>query len=161
MDEQLKIFVDRLRHGETETFEEVVTPEFLDLHEKDLQFKEPVHVNGQAYLAEEVLVLHIDVKATATIPCRICNEPTKAAVEVKGLYYTVPLEEIKGAVYDYHEALRETILIETPTVVECHQGKCPQRAVMKRFLKQESQDKGNMHNDDYRPFANLDLDIKS
>lgn len=159
-DDSFRIFVEQLREGHTEEIGETFSPEFLDVHEDELVFDQPVIVNGQVYLADEMLVLHLDIETKATIPCSVCNKPVEIDLSVKGFYHAVPLSEIKGAVYDLREILRETILLEIPLLAECRQGNCPQRKTMKKFLKKEGSSGEGDEGEGYRPFADLDLDLK-
>ena len=47
-----KIYVDQLRMGKVATFDDEVSPEFLELtYEDDLVCQEPVHIEGEAYVA--------------------------------------------------------------------------------------------------------------
>lgn len=158
MDNRFKIYVEQLRQGHVEKISEKFPPEFLDVHEKDLRFVDPVFVNGEAYLAEDMLVLHVDLKAIALIPCSICNEPVKVEIVLDGSYHAIPLDEIKGGVFDFQETLREAILLETPLLAECNEGKCPQRSVVQKYLKNETTSKINGNDEGYQPFADLDLD---
>jgi len=156
MDDPFKIYVDRLRDGQVEKIQEVFSSDFLDVHEKELAFDAKVIVNGEAYLAEDALVLHLDLDAQATMPCSICNESTSVPIEVKGFYHLVPLDEIKSGVYDMQEALREAILLETPQFAECHGGACPQRDVIGKYLRKESLQTKDVEDEGYRPFADLE-----
>lgn len=158
MDERFKIYVDQLRDGGTESILEEFSPEFMDVNEKDLKFTDPVKVKGEAYLAEHELVLHLDITTTCIIPCSICNEPVKVPVEITGFYHAVPLNEVKGAIFDFQEILRETILLQTPLLAECKQGKCPQRDSLKKYLKPQDASNPKDNGDGYRPFAGLDID---
>ena len=159
-DERFKIYVEQLRSGNTENIQEVFTSDFLDVKEKDLSFSKPITVQGQAYLADEELILHLDIQATATLPCAICNDPAEVPISVKDFYHAVPLDDIKGAVYDFREILRETILLEVPNITECHQGKCPQRQPLKKYFKKESNPEVKEDDEGYRPFADLDFNFK-
>lgn len=160
MKERYKIFVEQLRDGRVEKLEEVFTPEFLDVHEKELCFADPVKVCGEAYLADDDLVLHLDADTFCSVPCRICNEPVKLALGFKGFYHAIPLSEIKTGVYEYNEILRETLLLEVPALAECHGGKCPQRREMAKYLKKENPlGKADLE-DGYQPFADLDIALK-
>lgn len=159
MDERFKIYVDQLHEGYVETLSESFSPEFLDVHEKDLKFVDPVDVQGEAYLADDMLVLHIDIHTIGMIPCAICNEPVKVEVTIPGSYHAIPLDEIKGGIYNFQEILRETILLEVPILAECNQGKCPQRSAFQKYLKEERISKSkNGDEDGYHPFADLDID---
>lgn len=160
IDDRYRIFVEQLRDGSNEEIDESVPPDFLDVHEKDLSFTHPVAINGQVYLADDMLVLHLDVSTVATMTCSICNGPADVEIAIKGFYHAVPLIEIKGAVYDFREILRETILLEVPILAECNQGKCPQRKSLEKYLKKENAT-GNKDDDEgYKPFADIDFDLK-
>jgi len=160
IDDRFRVFVEQLRNGHIQEIDEVFSTEFLDLNERDLSFKNPVTVKGQIYLAEEMLILHLTIHAVATIPCAICNGPADVEINVNGFYHAVPLEEIKGAIYDFREILRETILLEVPILAECHQGKCPQRKTLEKYLKNEGAPGAKEDEEGYRPFAGLDFDFK-
>lgn len=157
IDESFRIYVEQLRDGQIEALDESLPPDFMDIHEAELDFVDPVNVTGEAYLADDTLVLHLNINTLCKVPCRICNEFVKTAVLIKGAYHAIPLDEIKGAVFDFREILRETILLETPALVECHQGKCPKRQTMQKFFKQEGSSTQSRDDEGYRPFANLDL----
>lgn len=156
IDESFRIYVEQLRDGQIESLEETYPPAFLNVAEKDLAFVDPVRIKGEAYLADDVLVLHLDVRTLATMPCRICNESIKADVVINEFYHAEPLEEIKGSVFDFREMLREAILLETPPLAECHQGNCPKRKALQQFFKKEGTVK-NGEEEGYQPFADLDL----
>ncbi|MES2345589.1 MAG: hypothetical protein V4494_06620 [Chlamydiota bacterium] len=137
MTEEFKIYIDRLKNGHTEKVQEEVDPSFLDITEKELSFPVPVAVQGEAYLAEDHLILHMKVKTRAQIPCAVCNEPFLYPIETD-FYNTIPVEEITNPVFDYSDILRESILIEIPPFTECHEGACPERETISKFLKKET-----------------------
>ena len=160
-DDLFKIYVEQLREGSVEEIEESFSPEFLDVHERDLSFKVPVKIAGQAYLADEMLVLHFDIQTVATLPCLVCNAPVAVKIAIKGFYHAVPLNEIKNGVFNFRDILRETILLETPLLAECHQGQCAQRQVLQKYFKKDNVP-GVTESDEegYKPFADLDFDVK-
>ena len=158
--DRFRVFVEQLRDGNTEEIEETFAPDFLGINERDLSFTHPVTVRGQVYLADDMLILHLDVNTIATIPCAICNAPADINIAIKGFYHAVSLEEIKGAIYDFREILRETILLEVPILAECHQGKCPQRKSLEKYFKKEGAPGSEADEEGYKPFAGLDFDIK-
>ena len=133
--EPLVILVDRLRGGEREDLHLRAAPDFLEVTEPDLSFLEEVRLDGEAYLAEDYLVIHGDLSTFVRMPCSICNEPARVAVRVCGFYHTHPVKEIKGAVFELAPLLREAILIEVPPFVECHEGHCPRRIELAPYLK--------------------------
>lgn len=149
-----KIYVDRLRGGKEQHFDESLDPSFLEIDESDLKFDKDVQLKGNAYIAEDELILHWDIKAEAIIPCSICNQPVPVEIEIENCYQSIPLEEIRTGVFDFKECLRETILVEVPPFAECNGGHCPKREELKSFFKktdgQGNQDEG------YQPFANFD-----
>lgn len=154
MDDAFKIYIEQLREGHTEKIEEKLDPSFLDVKEEDLSFVDPVEVEGEAYLAENDLVLHLNIHTFATIPCAICNEEIKVSVDLKNFYHTTPANEIKSGIYIFKEMLRENILLTTPLFAECNNGQCPERVQLKKFFRaSDSQDKNS--DEGYHPFADL------
>lgn len=159
--DQFRIYVEQLRDGHVERLKEDLPPDFIEVNEEELRFVDPVHLSGQAYLADDDLVMKFHVETFATIPCVICNEPTKYKVVVSEDYQMMPLDEVKGGIYDFKDLLREAIILETPRTIECHEGKCPHRTQVKKYLKQEKEGGGDGDDDgSYHPFENLDKLIK-
>lgn len=153
MEDEFKIYVDRLKHGEVEQIEEQLDPGFLMQDDEELSFKHAVDIQGEAYVAEKELVLHLNsIETIATLPCTICSEPTETPLQLKGLYHVVPLAEIKSGIFNLKEYLRETIILEAPRFVECHEGKCPERKNFEQFLKKE---KPEDKDEGYHPFSEL------
>ncbi|MBS0605236.1 MAG: hypothetical protein JSS60_09420 [Verrucomicrobia bacterium] len=153
--ENLKIYIDRLKGGHTHKIEETLPPEFMDLDDDELLFEEPIHVSGDAYLADDHLIIHLNITTSALLPCSICNDAVETPIAIKNIYLTEPLAEIKGAIYDCAEQVRETILLQTPLFTECNNGKCPERESIKKFLKPE--EKPSAPGDIVHfPFADLD-----
>ena len=159
MDEAFKIYTEQLRDGRVEKVAEEFHPDFLDICEKDLAFKDKILVNGDAYLAADTLVLHLAIIANAVIPCIICNQPVVVKLKIENLYHAEPLEEIKTGVFNFRELLREAVLLEVPTFAECNGGTCPDRELVKQYLKSsQSQTGGGDIEDGYQPFADLNID---
>ncbi|MEI8365789.1 MAG: hypothetical protein WCF65_05155 [Parachlamydiaceae bacterium] len=159
IDDQFRIYTEQLREGHVEQIDETLSPKFLDINERDLSFNAPVKINGQAYLADDTLVLHLDMTTAATLPCAVCNDPVTVELAVKGFYHAVPLQDVKNGIYDFREILRETILLETPLLAECLNGKCPRRQEIKKFFKKENPSGSKTGDEEgYRPFADLDFD---
>lgn len=144
------IYIDRLYDGHTEELEEEVDPDFLEVKENDLSFSDPLFLKGEAYIADDELILHFSVTTYATLPCSICNELVKAAIQELDFYHAEPLNEIKTGVFNFKELLREVILLDAPAFAECNDGDCPRRKEIEKYLKVEGEG-----DDQYRPFANL------
>lgn len=151
MEDEFKIYVDRLKHGEVETIDERLDPSFLEQNDNELKFKHKVDFKGEAYIVEKELVLHLNIETIAEVPCSICNEPVEAPLELKGIYHIVPLAEIKSGIFNLKEFLRETIILEAPRFLECR-GSCPKRKDFEGYLKKEEQAESD---DGYRPFSQL------
>ena len=131
-----KIYIDRLKSGGTEDIDQILPSHFLDVDEDELSFCGDVKVHGKAYLSGDHLTLQLDATAKALMPCRVCNETTEVEIALKNCCMPVALEEIKGAVFDPNELVREVILAEVPARAEC-KGNCPLRDELKPFLKEE------------------------
>lgn len=155
MDDFFKIYVDRLRDGYEQELNETFSPDFLDIDEPDLTFKEEVQTKGKAYLAEqELLIQWEEISTSAIIPCSICNERVKVPIHIHHFYHAEPMNEIKSGIFNYKELLRETILLEIPPFFECNQGNCPKRKEISKYLKSTSEDQED--DEGYHPFADLD-----
>ncbi|WP_068470005.1 YceD family protein [Candidatus Protochlamydia phocaeensis] len=155
MDDAFKIYVDQLRDGQEKKIKESLSPDFLDVHETDLGFKKNVELEGVSYLADQELILHWNIQAEALIPCSICNEMVPVDIKIRDFYHSEPLADIKGAVFNFKDLLRETILLEIPAFAECNQGNCPKRQEVAKYLKEPTQDQSE-DEEGYQPFADLD-----
>lgn len=134
MGDEFKIFVLRLKDGQKEIIEETLSPDFLDIHEKDLAFTVPVKIHGEAEFVDQALVLRLDIETEATMPCAICNENVQVKLEIPDFCHTEELENIKGDVFNFKDSLREAILLELPSRAECGNGNCPQREVLAKYF---------------------------
>lgn len=152
-DEPFKIYLDRLQGDHVEQIEEVVPSTFLDVHETDLAFAPEVKMSGEAYIASDHLIIRLKVTAEATLPCSICNQAVTIPVLIQNFYHTEDLTETKSAIFDFTDPLRESILLNTPDFIECHDGICPERETLSKFLQKE--DRAAATNQQF-PFSNLD-----
>lgn len=158
MEDIFKIYVEQLRDGHIEKIAGEITSARLELNDAELRFKDPIELTGEAYLANDALVLNFDVSGKAEIACTICNQPVELDVEVANFYHVEPLDEIKSGVYNFREILREDILLNTPQFAECG-GNCPRREDVKRYLKPITEDPAQKEEQDgYQPFADLSFD---
>ncbi|MGK5594744.1 MAG: YceD family protein [Parachlamydiaceae bacterium] len=148
-----KIFVEQLRSGNVEHLNEELSPDFLDVKEKELSFEDPVFLRGEAYLAESELILHFDLSTFASMPCSICNENVKVPIKVHNVYHHEPLSAIKSGVFSMREVLREVTLLEVPSFTECNHGNCAKRDELKKYLRKPQA--ANSDDSGYRPFENL------
>ncbi len=143
------IYVDRLKDGQVEAVDETLPPTFLEIDEEDLVFAKEVRIHGEAYLAEDHLVINLKVETFASMPCQICNKSTEFLLQVKDFTHTEELKEIKSALYDCGQLLREAILLQVPLFIECQKNSCPERKNVNKFLHKPSDSV-------YFPFADLD-----
>ncbi|MCB1113436.1 MAG: hypothetical protein KDK62_01635 [Chlamydiia bacterium] len=148
--DNFKIFIDRLKNGVTENIAFLEDPSFLDVHERELGFFEPIQVMGEAYLIQKELVIKLTLKTKAELPCSICNKKTSFQIDVDNFYLTKPLDEIPTHIFDYSEEAREAILLEVPFVVECSQGICPERKEIEPYLAPPTSEE-----EGWRPFKDL------
>ncbi|MCB1112632.1 MAG: hypothetical protein H7A37_01885 [Chlamydiales bacterium] len=157
MDNRCLIYVEQLRNGHTEVVDVVFPAEILGQCDEDLRFVDQVKVAGEAYLAEQELILHFDVHAQGEIPCAICNADVVVPINLKGFYHAEPLEEVKTGTYNFIPVLREALILEAPRFVECN-DKCTERESVSKYLKEAGSANGDkMQDDGYQPFADLDL----
>lgn len=137
MEETFKIYVRRLRDGQTEKIAENPPPDFIGINEKELAFKVPVVIQGEASVADDALVLRLHIETEATMPCAICNREVQVKISIRDLCHTEEIAGIKGAVFDYQEVVREAILLELPFTAECNRGDCPERATMAKYFAKD------------------------
>lgn len=142
-----KIYIDRLKDDHIEKIDETLEPSFLDIQEKDLMLTTPVSISGSAYLANEHLVLDLKITAQLELPCTICNKFAPFPVEIATGAFTVPIEEIKGAIYDFSDDVRSQILLKAPPFLECNSGQCPERKDINKYFKKPNN----------TPFSDLSL----
>ena len=148
---ELKIYIDRIKEGQTETFEGTLPSSPLLPTEPDLWFDPTVHISGKAYLAGDHVILQLSAKVVAWIPCAICNQPTATKLELADVIHTEPLTSFVSGIFDFSPVLREEILLEIPRFVECSAGKCPERAFIQKYLKSTN----NTSTHAQFPFSNL------
>ncbi len=154
MDDQFKINVEQLHDGHEKVIHESLSPSFLEIDEPELVFKKSVLLDGIACVADTELVVRFDIETEALMACRICNELVPVKIAISSFYHSEPLSEIKTGIYDFKTLLRESILVEIPTFVECHEGKCPHRKEIAKYLKPDSL-QSKVAVDGYHPFADL------
>lgn len=153
MDEKFAVYVDRLRSGGEEAIEESLSPDFLDIDEEEVSFRDPVEVRGKAYLAEGELVVDLDVSTNVEQPCIICGNPVKSAIHLPHCYITPEKSGYKNGIFNFRECLREEILLDLPHFIECHEGKCPERKELQKFIKKQGTESGKASTQN--PFAEL------
>jgi uncharacterized metal-binding protein YceD (DUF177 family) len=153
MSESLKIYIDRLKGGHKESIHEMLSASFLDVNEESLEFIGPILLTGSAYLVEGELILHLSLELKCLIPCRVCNKKVEHAISIHNSYQNVPIKDIKSAVFDMSELLREMILLEVPAFLECR-GSCPERKELNKFLSRKVEVKSSVNN----PFSQLDIE---
>lgn len=152
MEHPFHIEISRLRLAGSLPFEAEVKSSFMDLQPADsLQYEGKVLVKGKIDYHPDTLHLHLTLKAKASLPCVICQNPVKVDVEVKDVHHIEMLDEVLGLELDFGDFVRDSILLETPHRAECL-GKCPEReALSKHFAKEKS-----IQN---HPFEGLELDL--
>lgn len=143
------ILIDRLKDGQIHKIDLSLEAEFLGPDEGELKFHKPVLVQGDAYLTDEYLVLRLKAATQIQMPCAICNQMIEIDLKMDHFYHTEPILEIRGAIFDFREPLRESLLIELPKTVECNNGKCEGRESIAPFIKSEKEKT-------HFPFINMD-----
>lgn len=149
MEQNLNIYIDRLRDGHTETFSCQVMPESIELQSDDeLSFLEPISIEAAVNIASKELVLCASISTRVTLSCTICGKSLEKNLKLGNLYHVVPLEEVQQAVYNYGHWIRETILLEAPRYGEC-EGSCPERPLFEKYFSDNGESSGQT------PFSTL------
>jgi hypothetical protein len=152
-EDNFNIYVDRLKDGDEEEISCTLPPQFMDIHEAELQFKDDVIVEGHASIAQDALILQLSASTFASMCCAICNNETVVDIEIADAYFSEELASIKGGVFNYKELLRESLLLELPYIIECNNGSCPERKDMADLLSKR-QGEGK-EEELFYPFADL------
>lgn len=155
MSEDLKIYIDRLRDWKVEKLDCSLSPESIDLADSEISFPENVHVKGEAYTAEDTLVLHLNIQAVSEVPCIVCNQAARKEIILNGVYHTIPIAEVKSGMFHMGELIREDIMLEAPAFLECNLGNCPERTSIDKYLKKEGTDDDCGGEEFQQPFSGL------
>jgi uncharacterized metal-binding protein YceD (DUF177 family) len=150
MKDKFKIYIDRLREGTEENFSFSTPSTFMEIEEKELRFLGDIEITGTAYTTDDYLIINLQAKTRAESPCSICNGPVTLEISLDNFYHAEPLEDIRGAIFDYSAILRESLLLEIPAFIECGDP-CPERSSIERFLCKENPEKVK----EYFPFESL------
>ena len=134
MEDALIIYVDRLGDGKEELLALSLSPSFMEIDEPDLRFSTPLAIKGKVYLAEQYLALHYEIHTSFLMRCSICNEWTLVPMDLPLSTCAIPVDELRSHLYDCSQMIREAVLLEIPSYVECG-GNCPGRAELHQFLK--------------------------
>ena len=138
MDNQTLLYIDRLSLEKTESIDEVLSPNFIEVDENELQFPSPVLLKGKAYIANSHLILELNFRTSFLMPCAICNQMVEKKMKIDSFYHAEELANIRDHVYNYKNLLREAILLELPLSLECS-GNCPQRDKLNPYIKEKNQ----------------------
>ena len=134
MSEDFKIFIDRLSSGKEDELLFSFELQKKDIPKQGMSFPYPVRVSGKAYVADEYLVVHINLETKYNTQCKICNEIFEKPFSLSGYYLAEPLENISSRVYHLYDPLKDAILLGVPEFDEC-EGNCPQREHLSKYLK--------------------------
>lgn len=146
MIDALTIYIDRLREGVEAPLEAVVSVNAIDLGDADTTLIQDVHVHGVAYVADQHLIVRLSLETAFEKPCKICNEKVPLHLKASDMYWMRELGEISGAIVDGNTIVREFLIAEMPSFVECNNGNCLQREEVEKF---------SHHRLNYRPFEDL------
>lgn len=151
------IYVERLAEGAVEHVNLSVPADFLEVNEADLSYQSPILLKGQAYIAENELVMCFDIQAVANMRCTLCSEAVEVPIDIKKVYFAEPLETMKSGLFSFKDLVRETILLETPRFVKCGGQICQREDQISKYLKTKESPSKQGHDDEdgYHPFADL------
>lgn len=149
MSDLLKIYIDRLRNGQTERFEGQAAPAILELEDPEVQALCPIDFSVKAYLSYNELIVDLMVKTYVTIPCALCNEKESICIEVRHHQEVIPISEIKGQIYDITQLLREAVILNLPSFIRCGKDHCKNLQTIEKYLS--NKEKGGVQN----PFVHL------
>lgn len=135
MEENFKIYVDRLREGREEKISFTVDASFIGVPS---EFLDPVRISGVAYLAHSHLILRLRIDTMMRMVCAMCNEFVNVQTAIDDFYQTVELAKIPHFVFNFEDLVRDAILLQLPHTVECNGGNCPDREQLQKYFSKES-----------------------
>ncbi len=113
------ILIDRLRDGHREPIAGSVTADFLEVEEEELSFPHPVSFKGEAYLAEDHLIINLEASTDCQLPCSLCNERFTKPLHLPHLTLAIATEELRKPFYSFRDELRTALLLEVPSFAHC------------------------------------------
>ena len=134
--DHFKIYLDRLAENDPLKIQGKVSPEFIQIDEKELFFPDEVVFEGETYLSDGFFILQLKIQTTACVPCLMCNEKIKIPIIINDFYLSEKVSELRSPVFEFTDELRSSILIKVPEFFECNGGNCPERETAKKYLKQ-------------------------
>lgn len=149
------VLIEHLKSGKSVVIDEHFDSDVLALNDDELTFSSPIRVKGSSYLAEDLIVIQLDIDGIYHLPCSVCNRPVTIPFALKNTYITKPLSECCGGKIHFMEDLRESILLEVPSFAECNGKQCPERAQLAKHLKPHTQETSKQE-DLYYPFDDLE-----
>ena len=156
MKDIVKVYVDRVRDGNTDEISEELPSSFMDVHEKDIRFEAPIFLTGEAYVTDDYLIVSLTIETEATLICSVCNEPFTFAISIHNMMHEEPLENIKEATFDILPLVRESILLEIPLYPQCGITSCNRREEIEPYLKKEqSPEQEESQPNGHNPFKDL------
>lgn len=136
MDHPFKVSLSRLQKEERIALSEHVEEDFLEVHERDLDYADPLDLTGSIELAGSAVLIKFSLCTTAKTPCIICGKPVKIEVNLNDVCHAEPLENIREEIFDFSAIIRDLVLTETRAYAEC-QGGCPERESLGQYLKSD------------------------
>jgi hypothetical protein len=132
---ELDLNIDRLKTGEYTDFSLIAPPSIMEAEDKEAIFQSNILISGEAILANDHMVLNICIKTNMQNFCKICNEPISHEILVEEKHVPFPLNTMQSGVFCLEPYIRELLFLNIPRYSECG-GSCPERASIKKYLKQ-------------------------
>jgi DUF177 domain-containing protein len=148
MSDDFKIYIDRLRNEEIDSFKFEIDPSFLDINENELTFDRKILISGKSYLADDNLVIDLNAKTYYNMPCAFCSELIEKFLQIEHFTQVISLDTIKDAIFNFSDILRNEILLNIPQFIECDLNQCKERKNLAKYLKKDP-------NEGYYPFKEL------
>lgn len=155
MKDHIKVYVDRIRDGEEDEISETLAPSFMDIHEEEMRFEDPVTIEGQAYVTDDWLIINLAIQTTVQLVCSVCNEPFSMAIDIQDMVHDEPLENIRDGHFDILPLVRESILLAVPFYPQCGLTVCNKRKEIEPFLKHDKPAVEEAKEQGHNPFKDL------
>ena len=135
--QDLNLYVDRLRAGEYKNSSFVTSPIIMEGINNEASYDHDIKVETDATIAAEFLILNISIETEVKIFCKICNSPITKKISVSEKHVSFSLSDMKSGLFSLAPFICELININTPRYQEC-KGNCPERDTLSKYLKQNN-----------------------
>ncbi len=155
MKEKLNVYPDRIKDGNTDEIAHELESSFMDVHENEMRFKDPIFIEGEAYVTDDWLIVSLSIQTQVQLICSVCNTDFSFDIDIQNMMHEEPLENIRDGSFDILPVVRDNILLAVPFYPQCGITTCLRRAEIEPYLKKETPKEDEIQEHGHNPFKDL------